>query len=119
MEQIFGHRKNHTLHHNADNCSSFSPWYCEGCTYGAKKVCTIKKVTINRSRTYTDRPIFEMRVNVSMQHCQNQDPPMNLFQTACSTFAVLERDFDDGIVSQTSYLDIYVVSCLHTSKRLH
>lgn len=52
-------------------------------------------------------------MNVSMQHCQNQDPPMNLFQKACST----ERDFDDVIVSQTSNLDIYVVSCLHTSKK--
>lgn len=30
-------------------------------------------------------------MNVSMQHCQNQDPPMNLFQKACSTMQSLVR----------------------------
>lgn len=110
--------KNHTLHHNGDNCFSFFPWYC-GDVHMVQKKYARKKGNNKQVKDMHRLTYIRGRasMNVSMQHCQNQDPPMNLFQKACSTFAVQERDFDDAIVSQTSNLDIYVVSCLHTSKK--
>lgn len=50
--------KNHTLHHNGDNCFSFFPWYC-GDVHMVQKSMQEKKAIINRSRTCTDWPILE------------------------------------------------------------
>lgn len=109
--------KNHTLHitmviivfHSSHGTVEMYTWCKKVCKKKRnKQVKDMHRLTYIRGRA---------SMNVSMQHCQNQDPPMNLFQKACSTFAVQERDFDDAIVSQTSNLDIYVVSCLHTSKK--
>lgn len=116
MEHIFGHRK--IIHcitmviivfHSSHGTVEMYTWCKKVCKKKRnKQVKDMHRLTYIRGRA---------SMNVSMQHCQNQDPTMNLFQKACSTFAVQERDFEDAIVSQTSNLDIYVVSCLHTSKK--